>query len=111
MCTSTFAAYTKKYRESMIDINNSYPPSRVVSIDHTFNVNKRTVQMTTGPPPEKRSSNEPNNIKFDSIKENAVLMTIGANGLTAKDNCRSISRGDRFSRLKAFDKSVGGKVI
>ena len=64
----------------MDDINRSYPPCKVVSIDHTFNVNKRTTVFATGPPPEKRATSEPNKVKHVSIKENAVLMTIGVNG-------------------------------
>ena len=64
----------------MDEINRSYPPCSVLSMDHTFNVNKRTTVLTTGPPPEKRSSSEPTKVKHVSIKENAVLMTIGVNG-------------------------------
>ena len=72
--------YTDTHRNSMEEINRSYPPCSVLSMDHTFNVNKRTTQMATGPPPEKRSYNEPKNVRHVSIKENAVLMTIGVNG-------------------------------
>ena len=76
------------HKDSMEAINSSYPPCSVLSMDHTFNVNKRTTQMTTGPPPEKRSNNEPKHVKHVSIKENAVLMTIGVNGQVkyASDN-------------------------
>jgi hypothetical protein len=70
---------------------DSVPPFPVQSIDHTFNVNKRTTTYVAPPPPERSTDTEQIRRRFLSKEENGFLVCMGANGVVSyaafKCNC------------------------
>ena len=81
------------------------PPQLVMSLDHTFEKEKRSKEITKPPPPEKMAAGSSQSHKYTTGETNATLIVMGANGQVGdihQSQCYSRARHNTYSFLSCF---------
>jgi hypothetical protein len=77
-------AYVHEHEKFMTTAFDSIPTFPVISLDHTFNISKRTKVAVQPPPPENTAPGSQERTRYVGITENATLIVMGANGQVKK---------------------------
>lgn len=75
-----FLAVVAEFKDPLASAFDKRPPFPVISIDHTFNVAKRTVDFVPALPPERLPSGTTGHNSYSPVEKNALLIVMGANG-------------------------------
>jgi hypothetical protein len=75
-----FKGYVRDNSDFMRTAFDNVPPFPVMSIDHTFNVSKRTKTKEKHPPPELLPPGYIPETRYVGVEEDATLLIMGANG-------------------------------
>ena len=75
--------YVFERKEALETAFDDVPPYPVQSIDHTFNVNKRTSTYIPPPDPERLTDSANIRPRHVSKEANAFLVSMGANGVVS----------------------------
>ena len=75
-----FKGYVNDHKQFLLTAFDDVVPFPVMSIDHTFNVSKRTRVKESHPPPELLPPGYVPDTRYIGVEEDATLLIMGANG-------------------------------